>query len=81
MNKFELIGLQRLMEIASEMEEMSYESSMQITANTRPTVAVCMGQVFEHMYYDQARERFTNKIEEFMALVFIEAFHLSTILI
>jgi len=46
---------------------MSYESSMQITANTRPTVAVCMGQVFEHMYYDQARERFTNKIEEFMA--------------
>jgi len=60
-------GLQRLMEIASEMEEMSYESSMEITPNTRSIVAVCMGQVFDHMYYDQARERFTSKIEEFMS--------------
>lgn len=59
-----------MMEIASEMEEMSYESSMEITPNTRSIVAVCMGQVFDHMYYDQARERFTSKIEEFITSVF-----------
>jgi len=59
-------GLQRMMEIASEMEEIKYESSMEITENTSPNVAVVLGKIFDNMYYDLARERFTTKIEEFI---------------
>ena len=54
------------MQIASEMEEIRYESSMEITANTRPTLAVCLAKVYDNMYYDLAKERFIAKIEEFM---------------
>lgn len=55
-----------MMEIASEMEEIKYESSMEITENTSPNVAVVLGKIFDNMYYDLARERFTTKIEEFI---------------
>ncbi len=58
-----------MMEIASEMDEMKYESSMEITENTRTNIAVVLGKVFDNMYYDLARERFTSKIEEFIQLV------------
>ena len=54
------------MEIASEMEEMRYESSMEITSNTPTNVAVVLGKIFDHMYYDLARERFSAKIEDFI---------------
>lgn len=54
------------MQIASEMEEMKYESAMEITPNTRPTVSVVLGRVFDNMYYDLAKERFTAKIEDFI---------------
>lgn len=60
------LGLQRLMEIASEMDEMKYESAMETTENTRTSVAVLLGKVFDNMYYDLARERFSAKIEEFI---------------
>lgn len=55
-----------MMQIASELEEMRYESSMEITANTRTNVSVVLGKVFDNMYYDLARERFTAKIEDFI---------------
>ena len=58
-----------MMEIASEVDEMKYESSMEITENTRTNIAVVLGKVFDNMYYDLARERFTSKIEEFIQLV------------
>lgn len=58
-----------MMEIASEMEEMKYESSMEITQDTSPNVAVVLGKIFDNMYYDLARERFTGKIEEFIQYV------------
>jgi len=58
-----------MMEIASEMDEMKYESSMEITENTRTNIAVVLGKVFDNMYYDLARERFTSKIEEFIQFV------------
>lgn len=58
-------GIQRLMQIAAEMDELKYESSMEITPNTHTTVAVCLARVYDHMYYDQARERFTARVDEF----------------
>ena len=59
-------GLQRLMNIAAEMDELKYESSMDITANTRHIVSVCLAKIYENMYYDQARDRFIAKIDDFM---------------
>ncbi len=34
----------RLMEVASEMNEYKHESSMEITDNTRTVVGVCLGK-------------------------------------
>ncbi|KYM75847.1 Protein unc-45 like protein A [Atta colombica] len=62
----ELRGLQRLMEVASEMEECKYESSMNITSSTRTIISVCLAKIYENMYYDAAKEKFSNAIEEFI---------------
>ncbi|KAK2725490.1 hypothetical protein QYM36_000098 [Artemia franciscana] len=59
-------GLQRLMEVASELPEFKYESSMEVTDNTRTTVSVCLAKVYDNMYYENARGRFVNKIEDFI---------------
>ncbi|XP_012529737.1 protein unc-45 homolog B [Monomorium pharaonis] len=62
----ELRGLQRLMEVASEMEEYKYESSMNITSSTRTITSVCLAKIYENMYYDAAKEKFRNAIDEFI---------------
>lgn len=62
----ELRGLQRLMEVASEMEEYKYESSMDVTSSTRTITSVCLARIYENMYYDAAKERFRNAIDEFI---------------
>ncbi|XP_014479651.1 PREDICTED: protein unc-45 homolog B [Dinoponera quadriceps] len=62
----ELRGLQRLMEVASELEEYKYESSMEITPSTRTITSVCLARIYENMYYDAAKERFNNAIDEFI---------------
>ncbi|XP_011870824.1 PREDICTED: protein unc-45 homolog B [Vollenhovia emeryi] len=62
----ELRGLQRVMEVASEMEEYKYESSMDITSSTRTITSVCLAKIYENMYYDAAKEKFSNAIDEFI---------------
>ncbi|XP_076753558.1 unc-45 myosin chaperone [Xylocopa sonorina] len=62
----ELRGLQRLMEVASELEEYKYESAMDITSSTRTVTSVCLARIYENMYYDAAKEKFKNAIDEFI---------------
>ncbi|XP_076642335.1 unc-45 myosin chaperone [Halictus rubicundus] len=62
----ELRGLQRLMEVAGELEEYKYESSMEITPSTRTVTSVCLARIYENMYYDAAKEKFRNAIDEFI---------------
>ncbi|XP_043262644.1 protein unc-45 homolog B [Colletes gigas] len=62
----ELRGLQRLMEVASELEEYKYESSMDITPSTRTVTSVCLARIYENMYYDAAKEKFGNAIDEYI---------------
>lgn len=62
----EIRGVPRLMEVASELQEYKYESSMEITNNTRNVVAVCLSRIYENMYYDQARLRFMKGVDEFI---------------
>ncbi|CAG5103867.1 Similar to unc45b: Protein unc-45 homolog B (Danio rerio) [Cotesia congregata] len=59
-------GLQRLMEVASELEEYKYESAMNITVSTRTVVSVCLAKIYENMYYDAAKEKFCAAIDEFI---------------
>lgn len=59
-------GLQRLMEVASELEEYKYESAMNITESTRTVTSVCLARIYENMYYDAAKEKFRNEIDEFI---------------
>lgn len=62
----EIGGIGRLMECASELEEYKYESAMNITSQTRTIAAVCLARIYENMYYDEAKKRFMDKIEEFI---------------
>ncbi|KAG7212653.1 hypothetical protein KM043_012936 [Ampulex compressa] len=62
----ELRGLQRLMEVASELEEYKYESAMDITSSTRTITSVCLARIYENMYYDAAKEKFQKAIDEFI---------------
>ena len=62
----ELRGLQRLIEVASELEEYKYESAMDITPSTRTITSVCLARIYENMYYDAAKERFMAAIDEYI---------------
>lgn len=62
----EIRGLQRLMEVASELEEYKYESAMNITPSTRTITSVCLAKIYENMYYDAAKEKFRENIDEFI---------------
>lgn len=62
----EIGGVGKLLEVASELEEFKYESSMNITRSSRTIAAVCMARIYENMYYDQVRENYMGKIDDFM---------------
>lgn len=62
----ELKGLYRLMDICSELEEYKYESAMNITPSSRTIASVCLARIYENMYYDEARLRFTTQIDDFI---------------
>ncbi|XP_072934544.1 protein unc-45 homolog B [Epargyreus clarus] len=62
----EIRGVQRLLEVCSELEEYKYESAMNISPSSRTIAAACLARIYENMYYDQARERFNNQVDEFV---------------
>ncbi|CAG4933329.1 unnamed protein product [Colias eurytheme] len=62
----EIRGLQRLLEVCSELEEYKYESAMNITPSSRTIAASCLAKIYENMYYDQAREKFNEQVDEFI---------------
>lgn len=59
-------GVQRLMECTSELEEYKYESAMNITPSTRTIAAVCLSRIYENMYYDAAKQKFMEKVQDFI---------------
>ena len=62
----EIRGLQRLLEVASELQEYKYESAMDITENTRTVTAVCLARIYENMYYDEAREKYLAAVDDYI---------------
>ncbi|XP_071563479.1 protein unc-45 homolog B-like [Temnothorax nylanderi] len=61
----EFDGLKKLMEIASQLEEYQYESSLDITSSTQTVTSVCLAKICENLYNDDAKE-FFNIINEFI---------------
>ncbi|XP_071571600.1 protein unc-45 homolog B-like isoform X1 [Temnothorax nylanderi] len=61
----ELRGVQRLMEVASEMEEYKYKSSMDITSSTQTITSDCIAKIYENVYYDDEKT-FINAVDEFI---------------
>ncbi len=55
-------GYQRLMEVASEMREYKYESSMEITDNTRAVAGVAISFCYAAMYDDKRRNALLEKV-------------------
>ncbi|XP_068152099.1 protein unc-45 homolog B [Drosophila tropicalis] len=62
----EIRGLCRLLEVCSELEDYKYESAMEITSSTSTIASVCLARIYENMYYDEAKQRFTDQIDEFI---------------
>ncbi|XP_030373761.1 protein unc-45 homolog B [Scaptodrosophila lebanonensis] len=62
----EVRGLCRLLEVCSELEDYKYESAMDITSSSRTIASVCLARIYENMYYDEAKQRFTDQIDEFV---------------
>lgn len=59
-------GLFRLLDIASELPEIKYESSMVITTETQPKVSVCLDRVWMCCDYDAVKKIYLQKVDEFV---------------
>lgn len=59
-------GLWCLLEVASELQEIHYESSMHITGRTLTHVAVALERIYFGMDCDKSRENFRGKVLEFI---------------
>lgn len=62
----EINGVERLLEVTSEIEEYKYESCMEVTQSSRTIAAVCLARTYENMYYDAAREKYMTHVDEFI---------------
>ncbi|XP_023167483.2 protein unc-45 homolog B [Drosophila hydei] len=62
----EIRGLCRLLEVCSELQDYKYESAMDITGSSSTIASVCLARIYENMYYDEAKQRFTEQIDEFV---------------
>ncbi|XP_071632084.1 protein unc-45 homolog B-like [Temnothorax longispinosus] len=63
----ELRGVQRLMEVAGEMEEYNSESLLDITSSTRTITSLCLARIYDNVcenWYDE--KTFTNAVDEFI---------------
>lgn len=62
----EIGGLHKLLEVSSELKEYKYESAMPITDDTKTLASVCLARIYENMYYDEARTKYLEKVDEFV---------------
>ncbi|KAL7631535.1 UNVERIFIED_CONTAM: hypothetical protein RMT77_018159 [Armadillidium vulgare] len=59
-------GLEKLLEVASELQEYHYESCIDVTNNTRITTAVCLDKLYQAQGDDKAKQQFMDMIENFI---------------
>lgn len=59
-------GMEKLLEIASEVEELRDECSISVTANTRLTTSILLAKLYESQSDDKDRDRLTTIIDDFI---------------
>ncbi|KAG7169405.1 unc-45 B-like [Homarus americanus] len=59
-------GIEKMLDICSELEEFQFESRIDITDNTRMTTAICLAKVYDSQYDDKAREAYRNRVDEYI---------------
>ena len=64
--KMFVAGVEKLLEIASEVEEFRDECSINVTGNTRLTCAILLSKLYENQAEDKDRDRLIATIDEFM---------------
>ncbi|KAH9373432.1 hypothetical protein HPB48_009477 [Haemaphysalis longicornis] len=57
---------QTIINVASELEDIKYESSMDISPNTRPNCSVAFERIYFCMDYDKAKEKYREKVMEYV---------------
>ncbi|KAK3857144.1 hypothetical protein Pcinc_036588 [Petrolisthes cinctipes] len=61
-------GVEKLLDICSELPEFEFESRLNVTDNTRLTTAICMSRVYETQYIDKDRQALHARIDEYIRL-------------
>ncbi|XP_050441733.1 protein unc-45 homolog A [Adelges cooleyi] len=59
-------GLQRLLDVASELIETTYESKMDITEYSHTNVSVCLSRIYDNLTCDKSREKYVGAVDEFL---------------
>lgn len=72
-------GLLRLMNVCSELEEYTYESAIPITPSSRTIASVCLARIYDNMYYDTMRQKYTEQIQDFVKDKLLEPTHESKV--
>ena len=58
--------LTNILDIAAEIEDAKYESSMRISRNTKVHVSLVLERIYNCCYYDKARAEFVNIVEMYI---------------
>ena len=58
--------LSNLLEVASELEEVKYESSMDITCNTRSHVALTLERIYGSLHSDPDRQKYRDDVQAYL---------------
>ncbi|KAK4288564.1 hypothetical protein Pmani_038411 [Petrolisthes manimaculis] len=61
-------GVEKLLDICSELPEFEFESRLNVTDNTRLTTAICISRVYETLYIDKDRQALHARIDEYIRL-------------
>ncbi|OQR67252.1 protein unc-45B-like [Tropilaelaps mercedesae] len=59
-------GIYRLLDVASELPEVKYESSMEVTNETKPKVSVCLDRLWYCMDHDAAKDKYRAAAKAFI---------------
>lgn len=61
-------GIEKLLDIASELPEFNFESCIKTTDNTRMTTSICLSRVYDSQCDDKARQGLRDRIDEYIRL-------------
>lgn len=61
-------GVEKLLDISSELPEFNFESCIEVTENTRMTTSICLSRMYETQSDEKARTALRERIDEYVRL-------------